>query len=72
MYTETDKDSANGVPRWLDEKEVAAITGVSLSTLRKHRIASLGLPYYKLGRSVRYKLADIIKYMEGKRVETRR
>lgn len=58
--------------RWLNEKQVSEMTGISLSTLRKHRFASVGMPYYKLGRSVRYKVEDVITYMESKRVCARR
>lgn len=57
--------------RWLDEKRVSEMIGLSLSTLRKQRFSSVGIPYYKLGRAVRYKLADVISYMESKRVMVR-
>lgn len=56
---------------WLDEKRVSEMIGLSLSTLRKQRFSSVGIPYYKLGRAVRYKLADVISYMESKRVMVR-
>lgn len=57
--------------RWLDEKRVSEMIGLSLSTLRKQRFSSVGIPYYKLGRAVRYKLADVISYMESKKIMVR-
>ena len=56
---------------YLNEKEAAAITKDSLSKLRNDRHLSRGLPFIKWGkRSVRYKLSDIIKFMEAGRVDT--
>jgi predicted DNA-binding transcriptional regulator AlpA len=54
---------------YLNEKEVAAITGRAISTLRNERFMRKGLPYYKVGeRSIRYKSEDVIAYMEGRRI----
>lgn len=55
-------------PRWLTEKEVHAQTGISLSTLRKHRHKMMGIPYSKVGRSVRYASRDVVSYMEAHRI----
>ncbi len=49
--------------RWLKERQVADITGISLSTLRKHRHLCKGIPYIKIGRSVFYAYIDVIEYM---------
>lgn len=56
--------------RWVNEKEVARITGFALPTLRNDRHLGKGVPYMKRGRSVRYKIEDVIRYMEARRVET--
>jgi hypothetical protein len=55
---------------YLNEKEVSALTGRAISTLRNERFMRKGLPYYKLpgGRSVRYKVAGVISYMESRRI----
>jgi predicted DNA-binding transcriptional regulator AlpA len=54
---------------YLNEKEVAAITGRAVSTLRNERFMRKGLPYLKIGgRSIRYKSEDVIAYMEGRRI----
>jgi len=55
--------------KYLNEKEVAAVTGRAVSTLRNERFMRKGLPYLKIGgRSIRYKNEDVISYMEGRRI----
>ena len=56
--------------KYLTEKQVAEITGISLSTLRNERSLGQGIPYVKLGRSVRYNLYDVIDYMESRKIVT--
>ncbi len=56
--------------RFLTEKEVAALTGRALQTLRNDRCQGKGFPYIKYGRSVRYRLSDILAAMESRRIET--
>lgn len=55
--------------KWLSEREVALMTGISLSTLRKHRHLMKGIRYSKVGRSVRYEEADVVNFMRSKRIE---
>jgi hypothetical protein len=55
--------------RWIGEHEVAKITGLSVKSLRNDRWLGRRLPYYKVGGSVRYRLDEVYKYMESKRVE---
>jgi len=56
--------------RFIDETETAGMLSISVHTLRGQRHARRGLPFYKIGRSVRYKLSDILSHMSGLRVET--
>jgi excisionase family DNA binding protein len=49
-------------------EEVAALTGLSIETLAQWRSQRRGIPYLKIGRSVRYALADVQAYLEGCRV----
>lgn len=44
---------------FLDEKQVAELLSVSLSSLRRWRLLGRGPRATKIGTSVRYKLADI-------------
>jgi len=55
---------------YISEDEAARITGFAVQTLRNNRFKGLGFPYYKIGRSVRYKVKDIIEYMENFKVRT--
>ena len=52
----------------LTTKEVANLTGLSRETLAQWRSQKRGIPYLKIGRSVRYALADVQTYLEGCRV----
>ena len=60
----------NNQIKYITEKEVSEITGRALSTLRNERFLGKGIPYFKIGKSVRYRLDDVIEFMESKRVET--
>lgn len=53
---------------WLNEKQVAELLCISRSTLQKMRFKRHGIPYTKLGRSVRYKREDVQQYMEKKKI----
>lgn len=54
----------------LDERELAARLGLSLSTLRNWRAARRGPRFIKLGRrAVRYRAADVERFIaDGERV----
>jgi len=56
--------------QYLTELEVSEMIRLSLSRLRSDRIRRRGIPYVKLGRSVRYSLADVIHYLESRKVDT--
>ena len=53
---------------WVTESTAASITGLSVHTLRAHRLYRKGIPYSKVGRSVRYSWADVVSFMESRRV----
>ena len=58
--------------QWLTEVEVSELTKLSLSTLRAHRFYRKGMPYSKVGRSVRYSLVDVAYFMASHRIVTER
>jgi hypothetical protein len=60
----------NGQVQYLTEGEVSRITRRALQTLRNDRHRRQGIPYVKVGRSVRYKLADVLEFMDSRRIET--
>ena len=53
---------------YLNEKEVAKITGVAVQSLRNLRHQRRGFSYIKLGKSVRYDLSDILNEMESRKI----
>ena len=55
-------------PRWLNEKQVAEVTGLAVQTLRNWRQLRKGFPYSKVGRSVRYAIDDVTRFIESRRV----
>ena len=52
----------------VDENVTAKMIDRAVQTLRNDRHNRRGLPYIKLGRSVRYVLADIESYIEDHRI----
>ena len=55
---------------YLKEVDVARLTGFSLSTLRNNRSLRKGIPYLKIGKSIRYNAADVVNYLESHRITT--
>jgi predicted DNA-binding transcriptional regulator AlpA len=56
-------------PRWIREKEASQIIGIALQTLRNWRHQRVGPPYSKVGRAVRYRLDELIDFMESKKIK---
>jgi len=54
---------------WIEPREVERISGKKLQTLANERHDGRGIPYYKVGRSVRYKLSDVLAFMERHRID---
>ncbi len=52
----------------LTAEDVARLTGLSVETLAQWRSQKRGIPYLKIGRTVRYDRADVQGYLEGCRV----
>lgn len=51
---------------YLNEQEVAAITGRALSSIRTDRFLRRGIPYLKVSkRSIRYRTPDVVNFMEA-------
>ena len=54
--------------KWLTEKAAAAHLQCAPITLAKDRCQkTLGIPFYKLGRHIRYKLSDLDTWLEASR-----
>ena len=44
------------------------MTGRAVQTLRNDRCKCKGIPYSKIGASIRYKVEDVVAFMEGHRI----
>jgi len=51
----------------IDERELARITRLSVRTIQRHRLVGEGIPFRKIGKAVRYDLADVEHYLEASR-----
>lgn len=52
----------------LTESQVSTILGRAPSTLQKDRCYGRGLPYIKTGQQVRYRVGDIVEYIDAHRI----
>jgi hypothetical protein len=52
----------------LDENQVAVMLNVAVQTLRNWRHERRGLPYCKISRAVRYREADVVEFINNKRI----
>jgi hypothetical protein len=59
------------LPQCLTEHQVATILGWAVQSLRNDRCSLRRIPYLKLGRSVRYKLSDVLEFIEKHRIPAR-
>ena len=64
------KEIASGGSLLLSEKETAELLCCGRSTLARHRSQGIGIPYFKIGRSCRYSIDDVLKFIKSKRIET--
>ena len=49
--------------KFIKDSEVAEILGVSVHTIHMHRKLKIGVPHYKIAKSVRYLEADVYDYV---------
>ena len=56
--------------KFLTEKQVNKITMIPLQTLRNNRFERNGMPYIKIGRSIRYELLDVVDFMQSHKIHT--
>lgn len=54
----------------INENEAARLRGQSVRTLQAERVKGGGCPFVKLGRSVRYRRSDILRYIEQRIVSS--
>jgi hypothetical protein len=49
----------------VDEKQLAEFLCRSVRSIQGDRLKGSGIPYYKVGRSVRYRLSEVEEYLAG-------
>jgi hypothetical protein len=54
---------ASGLPRYINEKDVASCLGVSIALLRKLRLKGGGPPFVKISKCVRYEVEALTRWM---------
>lgn len=60
---------ADGIDRVVDEAEAASILGVKKQTLSAWRCTGrYDLPFIKVGRCVRYRRSDLVKFLADRTV----
>ena len=63
-------NSSHDPDTWVDTKRAAKILGIAASTLHKDRhVKSCKFPYSKVGGIIRYRIGDLLKLMEERKVE---
>ena len=55
--------------RFVSDKEAAGLLGLNRQTLANWRHLQQGPAYSKLGRSVRYRISDLVSYCEARKVK---
>jgi predicted DNA-binding transcriptional regulator AlpA len=60
-------DQAVAPGTFIDECRVADMLCQSVRTIQKWRVTGNGPGYFKLGRSVRYRLGDVLAWAEARR-----
>ena len=61
--------TTESIPKVIGEYEAAKILCKSVQTLRNERHLRKGCPYVKMGRSVRYRVNDLLDYIEKNRID---
>jgi predicted DNA-binding transcriptional regulator AlpA len=52
--------------RLLTERDVASLTGLSAASVRRWRALNVGPKFIRIGWSVRYRLKDVLAWLESR------
>lgn len=58
------------LPEVMTTKQLAALLSVGTAKLDEDRYLNRGIPYVRIGRSIRYLKADVLKFFEDNRIRT--
>jgi predicted DNA-binding transcriptional regulator AlpA len=67
MQTIQENPSPEEALAFLNEHQLADLLCQSVRTIQKWRVTGYGPPYYKIGRSVRYRRSEMIAWVEERR-----
>lgn len=67
MLNEQSHPARRSEEEFLNERQVADLICQSVRTIQKWRVTGYGPAFYKLGRSVRYRLSEVIAWAEERR-----
>jgi predicted DNA-binding transcriptional regulator AlpA len=56
----------NGLAEFLNEHDLARITGLSVASVRRWRLLRQGPKYLKIGAAVRYRPEDVSAWLESR------
>ena len=70
MTTEKKTEKITPMPSAVDVRGASTITGFSVQTLNAWRVKGGGSPFVKAHRAVRYRLADLEKWMADRVVSS--
>jgi excisionase family DNA binding protein len=57
------------MPKYLTVKQLAQMLGISLANAYR-KMEMRDIPFYRIGRVVRFKLEDVEEYLEKNRIES--
>ena len=65
MKSELFQEFSRKYPPLLRQKEYCELTGKAESTAEQDRLYGRGAPFIRMGRSIRYRLDDVITWLES-------
>jgi hypothetical protein len=65
MLSELFQEFSSKYPPLLNQKQYCELTGKAMSTAEQDRLYGRGAPFIRMGRSIRYRLDDVIVWLEG-------
>lgn len=64
-WAEVVREYTKQYPPLLTQKTIQKMTGLSASALEQARVYGKGIPFVRMGRSIRYRLDDVLEYLEN-------
>ena len=65
MSSQLLQDLSRKYPLLLNQKQYCELTGKAASTAEQDRLYGRGAPFVRMGRSIRYRLDDVVAWLES-------